>query len=143
MRKILLLVVCLSSHTLVAGGITSGGLSASGLIRTLTNLASQLEATHIALMVMARSVELDELLKEKADYIQQHGETIDEIEELKSYELKHFKKDTDTHEMQEVLRTLDYFIPFIKREPSGEELAKMKAELESELEALLEKIRNN
>ena len=142
MRKILLLLVCMSSHTLVAGGISSGGMSASGLIRTLTNLASQLEATHIALMVMARSVELDELLKEKADYIQQHGETIDEIEELKSYELKHFKKDTDTH-AQEILRTLDYFIPFIKREPSGEELAKMKAELESELEALLEEIRNN
>lgn len=143
MRVIVLLVLWMTSQTLVAAGLTAGaGGMLRDLPRALTHGAAQLEAQSATLRMLAKSIELGLLIEGKPDYIKEFGATIDRIEELKNYELKHFQNDEDVSEQQEIIRSIDYFIELIKREPGRAELDAMVTELEAELEAELERIRN-
>ena len=140
----LLLALWMTGQTLVAAGLTAG---AGSMLRAFPHIsaqaAAQLEAQAVALRMYAKGMELALLIEDKPDYIKEFGETIDRIEYLKMYELKHFRDDADVSEQQEVARGIEYFIELIGREPDRAELDTMVTELEAELEAELERIRNS
>ena len=143
MRGALLLALWMTSQTLTAGGfITGAGSALRVLPRSLTQIAGQLEMYSAALRLASKGLELALLVEEKHGYIEEHGATLDRIENLKNYELQHFQDDADVTEQQKEIRSLEYFIELIKREPGQAELNAMVTELEAELEAELEKIRN-